>query len=403
MEQLDSLYSERLEYLLEKTDEISHNTDAWDSFVSGSITLITLFAAIVTIAGLIMLIGEIRQRRFTKERQGLVIKDLIRHLFVNAAIMEALEIKSQGKWNEVRPVEGVFSRFCFLESDFLLADIRIADNQFLRLHSLSVFLRNYNIAAEIAERNFAKPSVPIEEKAALFEDLWGRTERIITELIELLEDLWGRTERIITELIELGATAGLLAVTKKNPNSARQDVATFIKDYYKKEHENIVLPGGHPAPKDAFSGPDGQVGAFVIDIQEASPPGRLDPARLAVQEAEGPDAAYFLQTVEQFSAEHHAVLRPPFRRNPAGVADVFPIFRQRAAGRSRLVRTAQDGSRLAPEDDPAVHPVGKSVPVPVLAEGMDPVFPDEKSPQGFPPFEPEQFHSVPANDRFRAD
>ena len=30
-------------------------------------------------------------------------------------------------------------------------------------------------------------------------------------------------------------------------------------------------------------------------------------------------------------------------------------------------------------------------------------FPDEKSPQGFPPFEPEQFHSIPANDRFRAD
>ncbi len=230
MEQLDSLYSERLEYLLEKTDEISHNTDAWDSFLSGAITLITLFAAIVTIAGLIMLIGEIRQRRFTKERQGLVIKDLIRHLFVNAAIMEALEIKSQGKWNEVRPVEGVFSRFCFLESDFLLADIRIADNQFLRLHSLSVFLRNYNIAAEIAERDFAKPSVPIEEKAALFEDLWGRTERIITELIEL------------------GATAGLLTVTKKNPNSARQDVATFIKDYYKKENENIV-PGPMPERK----------------------------------------------------------------------------------------------------------------------------------------------------------
>ena len=222
MEQLDSLYSERLEYLLEKTDEISHNTDAWDSFVSGSITLITLFAAIVTIAGLVMLIGEIRRRRFTKERQGLVIKDLVRHLFINAAIMEALEIKSQGKWNEVRPVEGVFSRFCFLESDFLLADIRVADNQFLRLHSLSVFLRNYNIAAEIAERVFANPSVPVEEKQAL------------------MNDLWGRTKRIATELTELGAAAGLLKVTRGNSDSARQDVATFIKSYYSKEHECIV-------------------------------------------------------------------------------------------------------------------------------------------------------------------
>ena len=32
---------------------------------------------------------------------------------------------------------------------------------------------------------------------------------------------------------------------------------------------------------------------------------------------------------------------------------------------------------------------------------MDPVFPDEESPQGFPPLETEQFRPVPGNDRFR--
>lgn len=222
MEQLDSLYSERLEYLLEKTDEISHNTDAWDSFLSGAITLITLFAAIVTIAGLVMLIGEIRRRRFTKERQGLVIKDLIRHLFINAAIMEALEIKSQGKWNEVRPVEGVFSMFCFLQSDFLLADIRVKDKQFPRLHSLGVQLRNYNIKAEIAEKKFGLPSVSLEEKEAL------------------LEDLWKRSKRIAKELTQLGAKAGLLTADEENLDAGSPDVVSFIKDYYEKENKCII-------------------------------------------------------------------------------------------------------------------------------------------------------------------
>jgi hypothetical protein len=34
---------------------------------------------------------------------------------------------------------------------------------------------------------------------------------------------------------------------------------------------------------------------------------------------------------------------------------------------------------------------------------MDPVFPDEESPQGFAPLEPEQFLPVPGNDRLRPD
>ena len=132
-----------------------------------------------------------------------------------------------------------------------------------------------------------------------------------------------------------------------------------------------------------------------------APRGRQDAALLATEEAEGLDAASVRQAVEDLAAQHHAVLRPPLRRQPAGVADVFPVFRQGASGNARLVGTPQDGPRFAPEDDPAVHPVGEPFSVPVLAEGMDPVFPEEESPQGFPPLEPEQFHPVPGNDRFR--
>ena len=217
MEQLDSLYSQQLESLLRTTSDISHNTDAWDGFVSGAMTLITLFAALATIAGLFLVRNEILRRRYTKKRQSLIIKDMIRHLFVNATIMEALDIKSQGKWDTVHPAEGVLTRFSFLESDFLLGGIQVEDEQFVKLHSLSVFLRNYNIVVEIAERNFQKQSVSVEEKES--------------EII----DIWKRTERLVKELLELGISANLLSSQK-----AAEETELFIKSYYKTENESII-------------------------------------------------------------------------------------------------------------------------------------------------------------------
>jgi len=217
MAQLDSLYSQQLEALLRATNDISHNTDAWDGFVSGGMTLITLFAAIATIAGLLLVHNEILRRRYTKKRQSIIIKDMIRHLFVNATILEALGIKSQGKWDTVHPAEGIFTRFTFLESDFLLGGIQVNDEQFIKLHSLSVFLRNYNIAAEIAERNFQKRSISIEEKE-----------------YEIL-DIWKRTKRLVEELLELGISAKLL--TRKE---AKEEIELFIKNYYSKENTSIV-------------------------------------------------------------------------------------------------------------------------------------------------------------------
>ena len=222
MTQLDSLTNSRLELLLQTTSDISHHTDAWDSILSGAITVITVLAAMATLVGLTVIWSELNQRRYTKKRQGLFIKDLIRHLFANAAIMETLQLKSNSQWDKVHPADGVFSRFAVLESDLSLGDIRVKDNQFLKLHSLKIFLRNYNITASIAESTFSCQSIPSKDKNAL------------------IDELWKRTKRLVEELLDLGIAAKLLSGSIDQPEEAQKEVAVFIKDYYSKDNADIT-------------------------------------------------------------------------------------------------------------------------------------------------------------------
>ena len=125
--------------------KISENTDAWGDGLSIMLTVLTILASIVTIISLFGVAMELWKRKVSTERQELIIKDLIRHLLVNAAIMEVIRMKMAGKWGKLHPLEGIFSRFCVLDSDLQLVQIRVKDSEYTKLHSLSLFLRNYNI------------------------------------------------------------------------------------------------------------------------------------------------------------------------------------------------------------------------------------------------------------------
>ena len=196
--------------------EISDNTDAWGSWWTTPLTILTIVASLATICGLFMIFKEMRKQKASVERQELIIKDLIRHLFVNAAIMEVIRIKMAGKWGKLHPLEGVFSRFCVLETDLQLGLIRVKDSQFTKLHSLCLLLRNYNIVAQLAEKHFNDPHYDSKEK-------------------ELeLDDLLIRTKKITKEFFELGETVNL----KINKNSVRE----FIIEHYKEKKRNRIKP-----------------------------------------------------------------------------------------------------------------------------------------------------------------
>ena len=62
--------------------KISENTDAWGDGLSIMLTVLTIMASIVTIISLFGVAMELWKRKVSTERQELIIKDLVRHLFV---------------------------------------------------------------------------------------------------------------------------------------------------------------------------------------------------------------------------------------------------------------------------------------------------------------------------------
>ena len=132
-----------------------------------------------------MIFKEMRVQKASIGRQEIIVKDMLRHLLVNAAIMEVIRMKMTGKWGKVHPIDGMFARFCVLDTDLHLSQIRVMENQYTKFHSLSLFLRNYNIMSQLAEKHFNDPYFDSKEKELELNELWHRTIRITEEFLDL--------------------------------------------------------------------------------------------------------------------------------------------------------------------------------------------------------------------------
>ena len=185
------LQSEKLDSLLEQVQSISKHTDAWGDNLSYFLTSLTVLASLATIFGLLGLLYEFKKdskkHTISLDLQKLIVQDLIRHIFVNAAIMEVVRIKMAGNWGKFHPVEGTFSKFCFLDTDLQLDRIKIKDCFYKKQHNLSFLLRNYNIHSTLLEKHFNDPLYNSEEIKKELDELWNRTEEISKDFIELCE------------------------------------------------------------------------------------------------------------------------------------------------------------------------------------------------------------------------
>lgn len=243
MNELDSLQITKLDYIIEEVNEISKNTDAWGGNLSYFLTTLTVMASIATIFGLsgflYQYIKDSKKRTISLKRQELIVLDLIRHVFVNAAIMEVIRIKMDEKWGELHPLEGTFSKFCVLDTDLRLDRIEIKDSLYTKLHSLSLFLRNYNILSMLAEKHFNDPLFSPKEKEKELDELWERTKKISNDFM----DLCNETNLRIT------------------PESVHE----YIADHYdKKEKERIKE--NKPLPKIDIPKRDGKRDYFDIEF-----------------------------------------------------------------------------------------------------------------------------------------
>lgn len=218
MNELDSLQNIKLDLITQKVNEISENTDAWGGSFSYFLTSLTVLASFATIIGLSGILYEYirdsKRRSISLKRQELIVLDLIRHIFINAAIMEVIRIKMAGNWRKRHPLEGTFSKFCVLDTDLQLDRIEIKDKLYTKLHSLSLFLRNYNILSNLAEKHFNDSNFDPKEKEKELDELWERTTKISKDLMSLCDET--------------------------NLRITKQSVHDYIKDHYdKKEEERI--------------------------------------------------------------------------------------------------------------------------------------------------------------------
>lgn len=204
----DSLYNEAICNRLDSICEIlvainKHN----QSFSEWPIE--TIIAALAAFYGLYQLILYLRDRNVEKKCQRKILLDLLRHLFTNNTHAEAIRIniknEKENRQNEVL-TEGVLERFCFIDYDLELNNIRFTSNSYERLHSIREKMRNYNSVCMIAEKHFAIPNCP---------------ENV---LIEDLDSIWNRSVELSNDILQYSRAAQL--------NISSNDVCDFIREYY---------------------------------------------------------------------------------------------------------------------------------------------------------------------------
>ena len=151
--------------------------DGWYNKRSSIVSYLTIIASIVTIIGIISIFGSMRRNVISRSCQRRIIIDLIRHFFVNMAIVEA--VKHQLKNKKIKPAEGVFARLATLDTDMNLDRLVPNAENYETIHNLSLSMRNYNLYVNMVEEHFRvapKPSInglidEVSEVRSRLEDL----------------------------------------------------------------------------------------------------------------------------------------------------------------------------------------------------------------------------------------
>ena len=194
---------------------------------------VSFIASLVTIGGFLSLIIYYIKRRISKECQKKIILDMIRHLFINCAIVESIRISIRKEDFKIRPNNGVFSKFAFLQSDTELSRFSVNAKNFEILHKVSLFVRNYNIIAEVAERHFEDSNIPNDIKEEELNDLFYRAVVAIECLRDLSKRLnLGISETVIIEFLK-EQTSSESGFGRWPINYTREDIPKRTIDSFK--------------------------------------------------------------------------------------------------------------------------------------------------------------------------
>lgn len=163
----------------------------WYDVLSGQselFNLVSFLASAVTIGGIGAVGLYYYKSRVSRKCQEKILLDLVRHVFVNCAIIEIIRVKlaqDPGCW----PADGVLQRFAFLDNDMDLGRFSVTSANFDKIHSACLSMRNYNVSAMVAERHNADGSCSCEQRIADLDELFDRGVAVTKKLIDLAEEL----------------------------------------------------------------------------------------------------------------------------------------------------------------------------------------------------------------------
>lgn len=219
----------------EKLSNIANNTDSFNTVFTGTYTIVSFVAGIVTVLGIGALFANWINKRMSTKKQTCIILDLMRHFMQNNAI---LEVVIQEKKKSKYPIEGTFSRFATLDKDTDIGRLSVSANQYEKLHNLSLSIRNYNSIVTLVDKHITDPSYPAKLLDKELHNIKDRSNKICKKLLELSESLhkWRCvTEKDFAEYIQTRYKKDLDKISKEITGGKRSKYTIKKKingDYY---------------------------------------------------------------------------------------------------------------------------------------------------------------------------
>ena len=214
--------------LMRAVTVVESNTNSFEGF-SLWVTVFTFTASLVTIVGFATIFYELWKSKTSRECQEKIILDLIRHMFVNSAISEAIRYRLSR--NEYEHKDGVLARFCVLDSDMALTNLPLTAKNYEQLHELQLLLRNYNSVAQYAEKHFADKELSAEQKMKDLDELVSRSVRLTNEFLAYAKHVGLRLDHsTVIDYINKTCEQIRRDIIVKYSSTLEQNAPTWLKD-----------------------------------------------------------------------------------------------------------------------------------------------------------------------------
>lgn len=190
-----------LDSILSQVTLINYNTDGtlgWTPYFEG----VAFAASIVTIFGIFGVWKWYNDSKISRKQKINILEDIIRHLFVNIAIVEILRDKLEKiGYSYGYPDEGIFRRLAFLPEDCNFHRLSDDADMYGTMHEMELLMRNYGVSAEVACTHFINPDIDEQTRKDNLEDLVQRSVKLIYET-EKLTRYFKKSKLKIIELLK---------------------------------------------------------------------------------------------------------------------------------------------------------------------------------------------------------